>query len=214
MGLKRIRPQTIPGKAPNLEKQVHWVLRYFQVNEFAQNDPAVIQLFGDGMHLHHQFIPSLCWGDPKNPPVFKTNSNRQRLNILGAYSLTHHHLVHHTSEENCDEHQVFIFLAKVFQTYSNILYLDNAPYFHTPLVKDWLRQHPQIIIEPLPTYSPNLNLIERLWRFVKGQLVANRYYEHYKSFRAATFRLLNHTRDYADALDSLITQNFELIWQD
>lgn len=217
LGLKRIRPKTIPGKAPGLEKQVRWVLRYFQVNEFAQMDTGILQLFGDGMHLHHQFVPTLCWGDPKEPPVFNTNSHRQRLNILGAYSLKHHHLVHHTSEENCDAQKVVTFLDKVVQTYpehhSIILYLDNAPYFHAQPVKEWLICHPQLIIEPLPSYSPNLNLIERLWRFVKGQLVANRYYEHYKTFRALTFRLLNHLEEFDKQLDSLITENFELIWQ-
>jgi hypothetical protein len=38
------------------------------------------------MHLIHQNVPGLCWGDPKDPPILKTNTSRQRLNILGAYN--------------------------------------------------------------------------------------------------------------------------------
>lgn len=217
LGLKKLRPKVIPGKSPNLWEQVHFLLRYFQVVEFAKLNPGILQLFGDGMHLHHQAIPTLCWGDPKDPPRLNTNSNRKRLNILGAYSLKHKKLIHHTSEENCNAIKVVQFLKKIVKAYSQyhsiVLYLDNAPYFHAPLVKKWLQRHPEMIIQPLPTYSPNLNLIERLWRLVKGKLTANRYYEKYKTFRAHTFRLLNHIHDFADELESLITENFQLIPQ-
>ena len=72
---------------------------------------------------------------------------------------------------------------------------------------------PKIIINALPAYAPILNLIERLWRFVKGQLVRNRYYEKYKTFRANAFRLLNHLEDYADDLKTLINDNFEIVRQ-
>ena len=45
-----------------------------------------------------------------------------------------------------------------------VLYLDRARYYGSPVVKDWLCRHPEFELEPLPTYSPNLNLIERLWK--------------------------------------------------
>lgn len=70
-----------------------------------------------------------------------------------------------------------------------------------------------MIIEPLPTYSPNLNLIERLWKLVKEKLVNNRYYEKYKTFRAKVFQILNHLDDFQDELLSLMTERFQLIPQ-
>lgn len=215
LGLKKLRPKTVPGKSPSLEDQVQWMLGYFSIREFARHDPGIVQLFGDGMHLHHQMVPSLCWGDPKDPPILPTNSNRKRINILGAFSLLTYQLTHLTSEDNCDAKKVIAFLNKLLKAYpeahSIVLYLDNASYFHAAEVREWIEKHPQIIIEALPTYSPNLNLIERLWRFVKGKLVANRYYEKYKTFRAQAFRVLNHIHEFKDELETLMTEKFELI---
>lgn len=52
------------------------------------------------MHLIHQNVPGLCWGDPKDSPMLKTNTSRQRLNILGAYNPDSLSFVHLTGEEN------------------------------------------------------------------------------------------------------------------
>jgi len=56
----------------------------------ATSEPGTTFLFGDGMHLVHQNVSALCWGDPKEPPILKTNTGRQRLNILGAYNPDSH----------------------------------------------------------------------------------------------------------------------------
>jgi transposase len=180
-------------------------------------DEGIVQLFGDGVHLVHQIIPKACWCNPKKIPVFSSNSSRQRLNTFGAYDPIQHKLIHFTNEHNCDHQKVITFYEKIITTYpgkhSIVLYLDNAPYFHAKKVKEWLVKHPQLIVEHLPTYSPNLNLIERLWAFVKRELVGNRYYKEYKKFRAKTFQLLNSLDKYMEVLKTLITEKFELIHQ-
>jgi transposase len=216
LGLKKLRPRLVPGKPPALEKQVEFILRYHQIRDFEKLDEGLVQLFVDGAHLIHQVIPSLCWGDPSDPPFLQTNSSRQRLNILGAYHPVSQEFIHLTSEANCDASQVICFLEKVLSHYAHchsiILNLDNAPYFHALLVQQWLEAHPQVILNPLPAYAPNLNLIERLWRFVKERLVHNRYYARYKTFRAFTFRLLNRIPTFSTQLKSLINDNFELVF--
>lgn len=180
-------------------------------------DRRIIQLFADGVHLVHQVIPKACWCNPKKTPIFPSNSSRQRLNTLGAYDPITQRFLHYTDETNCDYQKVITFFEKILEAYpdkhSIVVYLDNAPYFHAKEVAQWLSEHPQFVVEHLPTYSPNLNLIERLWAFVKQQLVANRYYQLYKTFRAKTFRLLNHLYQYNDALKTLVSENFELIHQ-
>jgi hypothetical protein len=50
-----------------------------------------------------------------------------------------------------------------------ILYLGNARYYHTGVVKEWLGRHPEFHLRPLPPYSPNLNLIERLWKLLRKE---------------------------------------------
>ncbi len=217
VGIKRMKPKLIPGKPQTVEVQQRFVSNFFMIKGFQNKDPGIVQLFVDGMHLVHQVVPSFYWGIAGNPLVFNSNSSRNRLNILGAYDPQTQCLTHLTSEKNCDAERVIEFLELVHTRYkghhSIILHVDNAPYFRAAIVREWLKERPGIILNYLPSYSPNLNLIERLWRFVKGKLVKNRYYQKYKMFRAITFRLLNNLEQHSRELQSLISENFEIIRQ-
>jgi transposase len=178
-------------------------------------DPGTVFLFGDGMHLVHQNVPGLCWGDPQDPPILKTNTGRQRLNILGAYNPDSHAFVHLTGEENCDAERVIEYLDVVLRAYRRapaiVLTLDNARYFKAEKVSTWLEAHPKLKLHFLPSYAPNLNLIERFWRFVKERLVKNTYYEKYKTFRAKVFQFLNHVDNYTEELSTLMVEKFEIV---
>src|SRR4051794_36274332 len=97
---------------------------------------------------------------------------RQRLNILGAYSPDDHDYVDlRLTKENITGEQFVklleALLAKHPDTEKFILYLDNARYYSKPVVKEWLSRHRQFQLVFLPAYSPNLNLIERLWKFLR-----------------------------------------------
>ena len=179
------------------------------------SEPGTVFLFGDGMHLIHQNIPGLCWGDPKNPPVLRTNTGRQRLNILGAYNPDSHSFVHLTGEQNCDAKRVIEYFIEIEKAYPQaptiVLFLDNAKYFKAKIVTEWLEKHPQLKLEFLPPYAPNLNLIERFWRFVKEHLVKNAYYAKYKTFRAKVFQFLNHIEEYANELATLMVEKFQIV---
>jgi transposase len=61
----------------------------------------------------------------------------------------------------------------------------------------------------LPAYAPNLNLIERLWRFVKDEVLAI-YHETFAQFTAAIDKLLDNLAQYADQLATLMTEQFEI----
>ena len=145
----------------------------------------------------------------------ETNTGRKRLNILGAYNPDSHSLIHLTGEENCNADRVIEFYTLIINTcpYAPkiVLTRDNAPYFNAEVVAQWLEEHPVLQIETLPPYAPNLNLIERLWRFVKEHLVRNTYYKKYMTFRAKVFQFLNHVDKYADELKTLMVEKFQII---
>lgn len=212
-GLKVLRPKTEPGDPPSEDEQRAFVTKYETMK--ADSEPGTVFGFGDAMHLVHQNQPGYCWGDPKAPPVFKTNSGRKRLNILGAYMPLDRSFVHLTGEANCDAVRVIEYLEIVEKAYISapkiILFVDNAKYFHATLVTEWLKEHPRLQLEFLPAYAPNLNLIERFWKFAKEHLVKNTYYEKYKTFRVHVFRLLNHIEDYAEELETLMVEKFQII---
>ena len=211
-GLKCIRPKTIPGSPPSVEKQNEFINLYRGL----RSSPGVKVLFGDAMHLLHQNVPGFCWGDPKLPPVFETNSGRKRLNIFGAYDPETYSLVHLSGEENCNAYRVVEFLEMVLNAHKSSseihLVLDNAKYFHAKIVRDWLEENPKMNLLFLPPYAPNLNLIERLWRFAKEELVKGKYYKEYKTFRSKVFKFLNNIKDYELNLKTLLTEKFEIIY--
>jgi transposase len=63
----------------------------------------------------------------------------------------------------------------------------------------------------LPPYAPNLNLIERLWKFFKKEILYNRYFETFAEFEAACAAFFANPGRYRRELRSLLTQNFEIV---
>lgn len=87
--------------------------------------------------------------------------------------------------------------------------LDNARYQRCKVVTE---KAAELGIELLflPPYSPNLNLIERLWKFVKKQVLYSKYYEKFEDFKAAITKCLEQSETkHKEALDSLLKLNFQ-----
>jgi len=74
-------------------------------------------------------------------------------------------------------------------------------------------EHSRINLQFLPPYAPNLNLIERFWKFFKRQVLYNRYYETFADYKAACKQFFADLDSYAEQLRSLLTENFEIIRQ-
>ncbi len=63
-------------------------------------------------------------------------------------------------------------------------------------------------LEPLPAYSPNLNLIERLWKFLRKKALS-RWHKTFEAMQAAVSEVLDHLEDYRDELATLMTERFQ-----
>lgn len=140
-------------------------------------------------------------------------SGRQRFNILGALNAITHELITVTNTTYINAESVCELLRKL--AFLNLgmpitLFLDNARYQKCDLVRE-TATHLQIELCFLPTYSPNLNLIERLWRFVKKQCLNSKYYSEFSTFKTAIVSCLDQTHTtHKDELDSLLTLRFQL----
>jgi transposase len=89
------------------------------------------------------------------------------------------------------------------------LVLDNARYQHCKLVMEHAGNQ-DIELLFLPAYSPNLNLIERLWKLTKKKCLNNRYYRSFDAFCAAIDACMeSFEKDCRDELASLMTLNFQ-----
>ena len=140
---------------------------------------------------------------------------RQRLNILGAYCPEdHEYLDIRLTRDNINGEQ-FVNLLRVLRAAHPavekfILYVDGARYYTKPVVQEWLRRHPEFRLVTLPAYSPNLNLIERLWKFLR-QKALSRWHKTFAEMQAAVSAVLDHLADYGAELDTLMTEAFPII---
>ncbi len=120
-------------------------------------------------------------------------SGRQRVNINGVVNA--HDPTDVVIEESSSINvQSTIALLKKLEQKNNSLQrvfvvADNARYYRNRKVKAFLETSKVKIIF-FPPYSPNLNLIERLRRFLKKIVLYNRYYERFADFKAAILKLL------------------------
>ncbi len=89
------------------------------------------------------------------------------------------------------------------------VYVDNARYFHARLVKAHLSGK-RVVFVYLPPYSPNLNLIERLWKFCK-KVVLRWFYATLGAFTRAIDNFFAGLGNYNEELATLMTESFELI---
>lgn len=98
---------------------------------------------------------------------------------------------------------------KYFMSKEIIVILDNARYHYSKEVKAYLLES-KIKLVFLPSYSPNLNPIERLWKFFKKMVLYNTYYEDVNAFREACIHFFKNIDNYYDELSSLLQADFDL----
>jgi transposase len=139
-------------------------------------------------------------------------AGRQRFNVLGALNAITHELITVTNDTYINADSVCQLLVKLAELNLGVpitLILDNAKYQKCALVLETAKKlHIELLF--LPAYSPNLNLIERLWKFVKKQCLYSSYYPDFASFKAAIVECLGQTNtQHKQALASLLTLNFQ-----
>jgi transposase len=156
---------------------------------------------------------SCCWLLVGQRFLVGVGGGRKRLNILGAYCPDdHEYLDLRLSRDNINAQQ-FVNLLRLLrashpETERFILYLDNAKYYHAEVVQEYVARHPEFHLEFLPAYSPNLNLIERLWKFLRKKAFT-RWHKTFEDLVAAVSAVLDHLEDYRAELTTLMVEKFQ-----
>jgi len=177
LGYVHKKPKLMPGN-PDSEAQEIFVSQY---EEFMETKPAdVAVVFVDAVHPEHNALAAYGWIKKGETRELKTNSGRQRLNLHGAINAETHEVTLIESD-TVDAYSTLNLLSAIENKYPSAsaikVILDNAKYHYSKIVKDYVDQS-RVDLVFLPRYSPNLNLIERLWGFFKKKALHNRYYKN------------------------------------
>jgi len=204
-GFSYKKPAIVPGKS-NAEQQQKWIDEYNQLRQDLPEDETIC--FMDGVHPTHNVQPAYGWIETGVRKEIPANSGRSRLNLSGAVDIVDHKVIIQ-EDKSLNANATISFLRKIEEAYPTKKYVhmfcDNAPYYRNKEVTKYLLTS-KIRLHFLPPYSPNLNPIERLWKWMKERVLYNTYYREAEDFKSAVlgfFDALGHL-----TADSALGQNF------
>jgi transposase len=209
LGFSYKKPAHVPGKQDPAKQQA-FLEEYNRLKASKGiNDPIY---FADATHPQHNSIPSYGWIKTGKEKELKANCGRQRLNINGAINLETFEPTTGFYDTINAQSTVDLFSqieAKHPDAQAIYVIADNAKYYHSALLRQYI-EGTKIKLIFLPPYSPNLNLIERYWKFFKKKVLNNRYYETFEEFRRACQEFFQKQKDFLPELTSLLTENFHI----
>lgn len=202
----------IPGKL-NEEAQKVWLKEYKELENNKKDDEVI--LFGDGVHPTHNIHKTKAWIKKGEEKHIKTNTGRGRLNINGALNMDTMQVTTHFSETINAQETIKLF-DKIQLEYKDkttiYLIIDNARYYKNKEVTAYLAEkgcHIKIMF--LPPYSPNLNYIERLWKFMKKYIIGVTYREKFKEFEYDIHQFFENISQYETRLKQFIGTDLHLV---
>lgn len=212
LGFTYKKPKMVPGKVDRIKQEAFLITYRKTKAQLGLHDSLY---FLDATHPQHNVQPDYGWilKGKAHDKFIKTNSGRERLNLNGALNFKDKTAI--VLEEKTINAQALINLveavAKKQKTGKVYIVLDNAKHHHAFIVKRWRLHHPRFKFLFLPAYSPNLNLIERLWRFFHQKVTWNHYFETFEEFKTKTLEFFKNLKQYDKELSTLLTDNFQLL---
>jgi len=209
IGMARRKVGSIPSKADPDEQEKFKKEKLEPCLEEAKSGKRVV-FFVDAAHFVLSAYLGFLWCFKR---IFvKTPAGRKRFNVLGALNAINHDIIMVTNDLYINAQSVCELLCKIAHQYRNTpitLILDNARYQKCALVTE-MAASLNIELLYLPPYSPNLNLIERLWKFVKKKCLYSKYYPDFTMFKQSIFGLLLAANQlHKKELESLLTLRFQ-----
>jgi transposase len=180
---------------------------------FKSLDETTVVYYADGVHPTHNSRSTYAWiekGEELEPP---TVSGRDRVNINGLINAGDVTDVIAIDCDSVNAQSTKEIYRKALEKHpgADKIYIisDNARYYRNKELTDWCKKT-RIIQVFLPAYSPNLNLIERLWRFLRKKVINTHFYRTKELFRKAILDFFENIEQYKPELETLMTLNFRL----
>lgn len=209
LGYEYKKPKLVPGNPDHIAQEIFAE----QYEKFMENKPDNVEvLFADAVHPQHNTMAAYGWIKRGEKREIQTTTGRERLNLHGAMNAETLDVTIIESE-TVDVDSTITLLETLEQKYplavTIFIILDNARYHYSKKVRAFLEKS-RIKLVFLPSYSPNLNLIERLWKFFKKKVLYNKYYEKLDDFRKACIKFFSNINSYHNELRSIMSGEFEL----
>lgn len=168
--------------------------------------------FGDGVHLIYGAELGYCWC--KERQEVKSAYGRKRFNVMGAYNPVTHKTTVVANDKYLTSIEIVELYCKLREENGDkkvVIILDNAKYQKCELTKNAANKY-NIEVVYLPSYSPNLNLIERLWKLLRKECMCNKYKETFKKFCEDILDFLSNTHTkFREKVTSLLAPNFQVL---
>ena len=200
------------GSKADASKQEEFVTKFREIEDnLAENE---LILFGDGVHPHHNTESTYAWIETGTEKEIPSNTGRVRVNINGAINPANPtEIVYHDCQA-INALTTIVWLKLIEERFPEKvkihLFVDNARYYRSKLVQEYLKNS-RIQMHFLPPYSPNLNPIERLWKFLKKVVIKSNYTPDPTIFKKRIDDFFVNINAYKEKLDSLINTNFQKI---
>ena len=209
LGLKYRKVASVPAKA-DLKVQEDFKKKILEpkLKEARQGERKVF--FVDAAHFVLAPFLGYLWSFAR---IFiKAPAGRKRFNVSGASDAISHKLYMITNDTYINAECICNLLLEIAKDNAGIpvtLILDNARYQKCKIVwESALKLDIELVY--LPPYPPNLNLIERLWKFVKKQCLYSKFYSDFTDFKNAVSACLKNTdKKYKNEPDSLLNLKFQ-----
>lgn len=210
LGFVYKKPKLVPAKA-DLAKQQQFLDEYLALKGTLEQDDQIY--FLDATHPTHNTRASYGWILKGKDKLIKSNTGRDRINLNGALNAKTHEVVLREDARINSTSTINLLVQLQNKHPEGRIYLicDNARYYYSRQVQNYLRYHPRLIPKFLPPYSPNLNLIERLWRMFHQKILYNHYYDTFPSFKSACLNFFDNIHLYQKEMKTLLTDSFQLI---
>ncbi|MBW2986905.1 IS630 family transposase, partial [Candidatus Woesearchaeota archaeon] len=188
-GFSYKKPAVVPGKADK-QAQEQWIKEYQELKNSLSLDEAIC--FIDGVHPTHNTKLAYGWIQKGKRKEILTNTGRQRINLSGAIDIISKKVLIR-EDLTLNASSTIEFLKQVEAAYPHVrrihVFCDNARYYRNKDVQKYIKNS-KLEMHFLPPYSPNLNPIERLWKFVNEKVLYNKYYEKFSDFKEAVLGFL------------------------